>query len=318
MNLIYSSNEIQKNLLKIIDAYVDYFGIEHKEQINKRFNNINFLTCSNPKILQKYYKENKDKEDLAYIKEYLDLCEKDKRNIQLEENIKLLENKAIIKPDRLIEQIRESSSADEQNSVAFWIFINKDNALELIPTVYLVNACLAYNYRDRVLFHEINHCVETSYEVSGNRIYITSGIESRTYDIYNENDSFHLRSIGPAYISSEIRELNEFLNDRISHEICLRFKKKGNNILDNNKNIEMTKENTSPHYIAQLEPFFKEYEEAIKLSRLYGDFNILLNSVGVPNEYEFMKLLYTKYGAASLFNGAQIDEFNSEQNKVHQ
>jgi hypothetical protein len=312
MNLIYPNEEIIKHLSSIIYAYIDYFGIEHKNIIEERFRNMMFLSYSNPDILRKYYEDNQGKENLGYIKDYLDLCEQENKNIQLEENKKILENESITAKEMLESIIEGNKDSNEMNGAGICFFSSQDNNLVFFPTIYLVNPCLDSNYRDRMLIHEINHCVKITHKLFGDKIILTSGLEQRSFNIYEEKGKTQLKySENNFYTSFEERQLTEFLNDRISYEIYSRLKGNGVNILDDNNDIEVTKK--WRRHINGLEEFFKDHEEAIKLSRLYGKPNLLLNEVGVSNNYGLLKLLHNKYGVEELLTKEQIDDFNGKQ-----
>jgi hypothetical protein len=273
-----------------------------------------FLSYSNPDVLKKYYYENREKQDLSYIEEYLSLCENNK-DVQLDENRAFLKNESIVGGQMLFDAIERGKGYSKQNGVASCIFLNENNKLILVPIVYLINMFLRNDYADRSLIHEINHCVEITQRILSDKILLTSGLEQRIFDISAENNEIKLNySNSNIYTSFAERQFTEFLNDRISYEIYLRLKKKGINILDDNKNFEETKK--SERYIDKLENFFKDYEKSIKLSRLYGNIDFLLNSVGVSSINELMSFLYNNYGVESIFTREQIDNFKNDNFKI--
>jgi hypothetical protein len=177
---------------------------------------------------------------------------------------------------------------------------------------------LNFKYRDKTLLHEINHCVDFVYRIEENKLTLRTGFDHRDYDLYEENGRIKAKycdyNDDDSYkLPMDEWQLTEWLNDRVAYELYLRLKKKNINILDDSKDIETPKRDMARIYTDRLEAFFKEHEEAIKLSRLYNNPNILFNEMGVSDMMDLKKHLYSDYGIESIFNGNQIEEFKAAQ-----
>lgn len=284
--LIAKYDELIKETLNsnkriLIESFVDYYGEEYRNIIEKRYNEITFVYYVDWRTIDLVVDEfipqveNPDK----YV-EFINLS--NSRETKRSKFKKIFGTKKKNLPDNLV---------GSTNSSIFNIDYIRNNLFEIfssplpvsfnsgsIERMHRIVSFQILSLSEDSIIHEINHAITRD-----NIAYVMEG--------YKPIDAIHVTGLsidGHNQINVD-RITEELINDKSSKEITGIFKQKGGDLSSFCKSIPLVKFYPLNFYL--IEEFYNEFKKYIKIARISNNKNELVKRIGKENYENYVNLV---------------------------
>ena len=183
--------------------------------------------------------------------------------------------------------------------------IKQDGGYVLKP-VSLINANNDVEAFDCALIHECNHLYELCLTGNdANKIHSVCGWDSVDIDIKGEEEVHHTLERP----KRQYEMLNEAINELIAQDICRLMHESGTYFIGDESVCVNSSRSSYSKLFFLVREFYREFKDAILLSRRSGDLTPLFNEVGKEN-FEMLNELAYEY--ENTFSGLKIYKVISE------
>ena len=279
------SETLERNKQTIIDSLVDYYGENHRDIIEHRYNEIIFVYYvywDTIDFIMKDYitplNEEKLKDIVELANSRTEKPNKSKKFFSLKDKRKDIPDNFIgTTKNELLKNIEIRQYLRELCATADSMYCPVGNPVNPHRMISFQIPLLPEN----CIIHEINHSI-TRNNLAIIKISLTKIAKTIKTGL----------SITISGVNGDEAMLEELLNDKTALEITDIFKKKGGDLTPICKNIPFLFPYRKNFYL--IDDFYNEFKNYIKEARITENKNILVNKVGKEN-YEELKNLIEEY-----------------------
>ncbi len=280
------SETLERNKQTIIDSLVDYYGENHRNTIEHRYNDIvyaYYIDWETIDFIMKDYITPLNKSEYQSIVDLSNSREKKQSKLKkffswnnetrkdMPDNFIGITNESLLDNPRCKREIIDCCRTGDPLSTSLGDHTNPYRIVSFQVLPLPVDA----------IIHEINHSI-TRFNLS--------------YYVDKRKLTNIIRKTGISVTISSIKSdeviMEELLNDKTALEITDIFKKKGGDLTPFCKDIPFVFPYRKNFYL--IDDFYNEFKSYIKEARITENKNILVNKVGKEN-YEELRNLITEY-----------------------
>lgn len=301
-NLIQETLNSNKNIL--IDSFVEYYGEEYRNIIEKRYNEITFIyyvdwetielvveqfipQVENPNEYLEFVNLFNCKETTETI--FKKIFTKKKKKDNLPSNLIGTTNPLILNNENIRYRL-------------FNIFESPSPVSFNLGSVYHIDRIISFqilSLSETVIIHEINHAITRD-----NLAYII--------DDNQPTKAIHKTGLN-VDISSQIgneKNAEELINEKASREITEIFKKKGGDLSPFCKNIPLAYTYDQNLYL--IDDFYDKFKKYIKIARISDNKNALIERIGKTNYENYINIINSYYTEDLLDEDYQDEDVKQE------
>lgn len=275
---------LEDNKQILIDSFVEYYGEEYRNIIEKRYNEITFVYYIDWEYTIFAIKEFiSHQEDKTKYQDFYDFYECYEQELKLSENKLNQEDKL---PDNFIGTTNSTILLNNEiNMHLHFVLKNPESRNFHRGDINHMDRIISFPLlilSEKSIIHEINHTITR---------------DDIAYIEKEENNRIDIEKIGLEINGSEghkkERLIEELNNDKASYEITEIFKRKGGNLSSICFNIPF--DSAYRHNFYLINDFYHSFKKYIKAARISENKNTLIRRIGKDNYNELIELINTYY-----------------------
>lgn len=305
-NLIKETLNFNKDIL--IESFVEYYGEEYRNIIEKRYNEIAFVYYVDWEtiklVVEEFIPQIENPDEYSEFVDFLN-CKKSTETF-FEKILASMKNKNNL-PDNLIGTTNPLILKKENiTNHLFRLFKSPVPVSFNSGSIYHMDRIISFqilSLSETVIIHEINHSI------------------TRDNLVYIIDDNQPIKAIHKTGLNVDIgsqigyeKNVEELINEKASLEITEIFKKKGGNLSSFCKNIPLAYTYGQNLYL--VDDFYDKFKKYIKIARISNDTNALIERIGKINYENYISMVNSYYSDDLFDENDQKEEIQQKINEI--